>query len=212
MSFEVIQKLLVGNNDRQWSYQTNNSTGNLENAKANAIMQNTIMQNENNKYVNRKQKIEQFGQAAGLDAAQIAILQTRMKIFQTVEIGKIQDEINAFVISNESDLDNFRIDFVGRKGRLASLFDQLKNVPAEARREVGQSLNGLKNLAESKKILLTEVYAGTTQEVADQNAVRINKIALIDIYTAYSYSILVDTFGNVPYTEALDIENHPNPK
>jgi len=66
------------------------------------------------------------------------------------EIKKIQDEINAFIISNESDLDNFRIEFVGRKGRLASLFDQLKNVPTETRRDVGQSLNGLKNLAESK--------------------------------------------------------------
>ena len=61
---------------------------NLENAKANAIMQNE------NKYVNRKQKIEQFGKAAGLDAGQIEILQTRMKIFQTVEIGKIQEEAN----------------------------------------------------------------------------------------------------------------------
>ena len=70
----------------------------------------------------------------------------------------------------------------------------------------------LKNLAESKKVLLTEVYVGTTQEVADQNAVRTNKIALIDIYSAYTYSILVDTFGDVPYTEVLDIENHPNPK
>ena len=62
---------------------------NLENAKANAIMQN-----ENNKYVNRKQKIHQFGITAGLDAGQIAILQARMKILNTVEIGKIQDEIN----------------------------------------------------------------------------------------------------------------------
>ncbi len=61
---------------------------NLENAKTNAIMQNE------NKYINRKQKIEQFGQAAGLDASQIAILQTRMKIFQTVEIRKIQEEAN----------------------------------------------------------------------------------------------------------------------
>jgi hypothetical protein len=61
---------------------------NLENAKTNAIMQNE------NKYINRKQKIEQFGQAAGLDAEQIAILQTRMKIFKTVEIGKIQEEAN----------------------------------------------------------------------------------------------------------------------
>jgi hypothetical protein len=70
----------------------------------------------------------------------------------------------------------------------------------------------LKNLAESKKILLSEVYVGTTQEIADQNTVRNNKIAIIDIYAAYSYSILVDTFGNIPYSEALDIENHPNPK
>lgn len=70
----------------------------------------------------------------------------------------------------------------------------------------------LKNLAESKKILVAEVYVGSTLEIANQNAVRTNKIAIIDIYSAYSYSILVDTFGNVPYTEALDIENHPNPK
>ena len=30
------------------------------------------------------------------------------------------------------------------------MFDQLKEVPAERRREVGQALNGLKNLAEAK--------------------------------------------------------------
>lgn len=70
----------------------------------------------------------------------------------------------------------------------------------------------LKNLAESKKVLETEVYVGTTLEIADQNVVRNNKKAIIDIYTAYSYFILVDTFGDVPYSEALDIENHPNPK
>ena len=81
------------------------------------------------------------------------------------EIKKIQDEINAFIISNESDLDNFRIDFVGRKGRLASLFDQLKNVPAEARREVGQTLNGLKNLAETKFVEAQENFSNTQADV-----------------------------------------------
>ena len=39
-----------------------------------------------------------------------------------------------------------------------------------------------------------------------------NKIAIIDILTAYSYGILVDTFGDVPYTQALDILNNPLPK
>ena len=81
------------------------------------------------------------------------------------EIKKIQDEINAFIISNESDLDNFRIDFVGRKGRLASLFDQFKNVPSEERREVGQTLNGLKNLAETKFAEAQENFSNTQAEV-----------------------------------------------
>jgi len=81
------------------------------------------------------------------------------------EIKKIQDEINAFIISNESDLDNFRIEFVGRKGRLAALFDQLKNVPTETRRDVGQSLNGLKNLAESKFAEAQENFSNTQADV-----------------------------------------------
>ena len=81
------------------------------------------------------------------------------------EIKKIQDEINAFIISNESDLDNFRIDFVGRKGRLALLFDLLKNVPAENRREVGQTLNNLKNLAETKFAEAQENFSNTQAEV-----------------------------------------------
>jgi len=81
------------------------------------------------------------------------------------EIKKIQDEISAFIISNESDLDNFRIDFVGRKGRLALLFDLLKNVPAEARREVGQTLNGLKNLAETKFVEAQENFSNTQADV-----------------------------------------------
>ena len=66
------------------------------------------------------------------------------------QIASIQAEVEQFQIGNESELEQFRIQFVGRKGRLAALFDQLKDVPAEQRREVGQALNGLKNLAEAK--------------------------------------------------------------
>jgi hypothetical protein len=38
-----------------------------------------------------------------------------------------------------------------------------------------------------------------------------NKLAIIDFVEVYAYSILVDTFGDVPYTESLDPLN-PNPK
>lgn len=70
----------------------------------------------------------------------------------------------------------------------------------------------LKDLQESKKILATEVYTGTPAEITEQNFVRENKKAVIDVLTAYCYSVLVDTFGDVPYAESLNLEEHPLPK
>lgn len=46
---------------------------------------------------------------------------------------------------------------------------------------------------------------------ASEAAIKENKLAVIDILEAYTYSILVDTFGNVPYSQALDIAKYPLP-
>jgi len=78
------------------------------------------------------------------------------------QIQAIQSEVESFLISNEAELEQFRVAFVGRKGRIAALFDGLKDVPAENRREVGQVLNALKtlpkvNLRLLKKPLLMEI-------------------------------------------------------
>ncbi len=83
------------------------------------------------------------------------------------QIASIQAEVEQFHIGNESELEQFRIQFVGRKGRLAALFDQLKEVPAEQRREVGQALNGLKNSAEAKfeEAQAQFAAAGSTVEI-----------------------------------------------
>ena len=68
----------------------------------------------------------------------------------------------------------------------------------------------LRDYKEAKDILLAQkaTFTGTPA----QAKIIDNKIAIIDILTAYSYSILVDTFGDVPYTEALDIIKFPQPK
>jgi phenylalanyl-tRNA synthetase alpha chain len=81
------------------------------------------------------------------------------------KIQAIQSEIEAFVISDAAALEQFRIQFVGRKGRLAELFDGLKDVAAESRRDVGQALNGLKNLAEAKFTAAQEEFAGSDQSI-----------------------------------------------
>ncbi len=61
--------------------------------------------------------------------------------------------------------------------------------------------NVLKNLAGAKEIL---------NEMPSNQETK-NKIAVLNFLEIYSYSILVDTFGDVPYTEAIDHTN-PTPK
>jgi hypothetical protein len=41
----------------------------------------------------------------------------------------------------------------------------------------------------------------------DGQVAKSNKLAIIELLTAYSYQNLVDIFGDVPYSEALDIKN-----
>lgn len=45
----------------------------------------------------------------------------------------------------------------------------------------------------------------------DNPSIKQNKLAIIEILNVYTYSVLVETFGDVPYTEALDI-SIPQPK
>lgn len=65
----------------------------------------------------------------------------------------------------------------------------------------------LRDLLESKVLLDKEVAP-----TAEAQAILKNKKAILEILTAYTYSVLVDTYGNVPYSEALDVQNHPLPK
>jgi Formylmethanofuran dehydrogenase subunit B len=56
----------------------------------------------------------------------------------------------------------------------------------------------LKNLDEAKKLVPKDVPDAAVQK---------NQIAIIDMLQVYGYSILVNTFGNVPYSQALDYNN-----
>ena len=63
-------------------------------------------------------------------------------------ISGLAAEVAAADVSSAAALDQFRLLYLGRKGRLADLFDQLKTVPADERRAIGQQLNGLKQQAQ----------------------------------------------------------------
>jgi hypothetical protein len=65
----------------------------------------------------------------------------------------------------------------------------------------------LRDLLEAKTMLDAE-----TPATAEATAVLNNKKALVDILSVYAYHVLVDTFGDIPYTEALNIEGFTTPK
>lgn len=59
----------------------------------------------------------------------------------------------------------------------------------------------LKDLDESSKVI-----EATTYSLPADIASKANKLVINEILTVYAYSNLVETFGDVPYTEALDID------
>lgn len=64
----------------------------------------------------------------------------------------------------------------------------------------------LKDFDESAKIIGETTYGGDPSP-----KVKSNKLAIIEIMSVYTWSVLVETFGDIPYSEALDIEI-PSPK
>jgi|LakMenEpi03Aug12_release.lakeMendotaPanAssembly.Ray.scaffolds.fasta_scaffold65743_6 phenylalanyl-tRNA synthetase alpha chain len=64
------------------------------------------------------------------------------------KINTYQEKIAAIQIADNNQLEQFRIEFLGSKGILKDLYGELKNVPNENKKEVGQHINALRQLAE----------------------------------------------------------------
>jgi phenylalanyl-tRNA synthetase alpha chain len=68
----------------------------------------------------------------------------------TERVKELVTEIDNAVVGNKEQLESFRLKYISKKGVVTELFDNLKNIPQEDRRAVGQELNTLKNLAQSR--------------------------------------------------------------
>lgn len=66
------------------------------------------------------------------------------------EITQLAQEVAAFQLADKEQLEQFRNVYTGRKGRLADLFDNIKNISPEQRKAYGQELNALKEQALAK--------------------------------------------------------------
>lgn len=82
-------------------------------------------------------------------------------------IEDLRKEIDAFPVTSVSELEDFRIRFLGTKGGVKSLFGEMKNIPAENKKEFGQVLNDFKAFTENKYAEAKERLAEPVTSVTD---------------------------------------------
>src|SRR5574344_1091635 len=88
------------------------------------------------------------------------------------KIKKAIEDINNFSVTNKDDLEQFRLKYLSKKGLVTEMFGELKEVAADKRKEVGQYINELKNIAQNKIDAIKDTLETTkdTQESIDLTA------------------------------------------
>ena len=125
-------------------------------------------------------------------------------IFEKAE--QVLAEIAAQAPANAAELENFRIQYLGAKGLIKGLMEEMRNVPNERKRDYGQLMNRLKQEAETKHDALKEGFESQAQGAAAQAidltapgeplplgsrhpvAVTMNRI--VEIFTRMGYSVV----------------------
>ncbi|MBX2875748.1 MAG: phenylalanine--tRNA ligase subunit alpha [Saprospiraceae bacterium] len=88
-----------------------------------------------------------------------------MAVIETFDkVQAVIDEINGSEPKTAADLEQFRIQYLGSKNVIKSLFGLIKEVPNEQKREFGQLVNKAKNTAEAK----FEVLKTALESAADE--------------------------------------------
>ncbi|MBQ3634073.1 MAG: phenylalanine--tRNA ligase subunit alpha [Bacteroidales bacterium] len=121
------------------------------------------------------------------------------------KIKEIKAEIEALKAQSAEDAEALRIKYLSRKGLVTSLFDDFKAVPAEMKKELGQKLNELKNLAQDKIAELKASANSSSQ--SQQNDIDVTRQATnVPMGSRHPISIvkdeIIDIFARMGFTVA----------
>ncbi len=76
--------------------------------------------------------------------------QSLMQTMAYENIEALKKEVEAFEITNETTLEQFRQQYLSKKGAIPALMGKIKDIAPEERRNYGAAVNALKQLAEEK--------------------------------------------------------------
>lgn len=144
------------------------------------------------------------------------------------KIKELEREVKEFELDSEASLETYRLKFVGSKNVIKDLFGQIRNVDNDKKKQFGQEVNALKEVAESKFFETKEamedakmensnadidLYApGPPKEIGSRHPVSIVMNKMIDIFAKIGFTVaeereIEDDWFN--FTAMNTPEDHP---
>ena len=129
-------------------------------------------------------------------------------------LSKVQEllkEVGGFAPQNASDLEQFRIKFLGKKGVMNDLFAAFKTVPNEQKKDFGQALNQLKQAVQEKLSTHKDRFESTDESTDNIDLSR--PVSLDNLGSRHPISLvrnqIVDIFNRIGFTvsEGPEIED-----
>src|SRR5450759_2305606 len=111
------------------------------------------------------------------------------------KINDLLNEVSSISVKNSEELELFRLKYLSKKGLLAELFEDFKNVPGLDKKDIGQKLNLLKQNALEKFNSLKSGFQNQEETIVGKDLTRpsfpfsIVRNELIDIFTRVGFTV-----------------------
>jgi phenylalanyl-tRNA synthetase alpha chain len=124
------------------------------------------------------------------------------------KIEQLKTKVNTYTIQSKEDLENYRLQFLSKKGEITTLFDEFKTITGDQKKEIGKALNILRQTAEG-------IYNTNKESFGDNQPSQSNTIDLtlpLQAFTTGSQhpislvkNSILDIFESIGFT----VENGP---
>jgi phenylalanyl-tRNA synthetase alpha chain len=118
-------------------------------------------------------------------------------------IQDLQQEIDKVIASSAAEIEELRIKYLSKKGEIAKLFEEFRNVSPEQKKEVGQAVNTLKEFALEKFNLLKDglqddqplasgldlTLPGESMKLGTRHPISIIKNEILDIFKKLGFVV-----------------------
>lgn len=120
------------------------------------------------------------------------------------KIDQLKQQLQELHAENEEALEALRIKYLSKKGEITALFNEFRTVPPEQKKELGQKLNELKNLATNTINELKDTFAAQKKEAEKIDITRPAYPA--ELGTRHPISVvrkqIIDIFSRLGFTLA----------